>query len=45
MEETEKDEVTITPEHELLQALKKKDEEVNDLKVRVLTHAVRMFRH
>lgn len=32
-EETEKDEVTITPEHELLEKLKQKEAEVTDLKV------------
>lgn len=38
--EAEKDEVTITPERELLDSLKKKEEEVTDLKVRVIAHNI-----
>lgn len=34
-EESEKDEVTVTPEHELVKKLKKKEEEVQDLMVSV----------
>ncbi|KAI0682447.1 GrpE-domain-containing protein [Cytidiella melzeri] len=35
VEETEKDEVTVTPEHELLEKLKQKEAEVTDLKGRL----------
>ena len=42
-EESEKDEVTVTPEHELLAKLKKKEEEVSDLMVSTRVRPLVLF--